>query len=106
MVAPVTIVLTIVRSNLMTSPHHFNRPCLFTKANSTTNPGGGVCLFNIAEDPREMCDLAAANPDMVSKMMLRLEQYNATAVPVRFPNGVGAVCNPDHFGGAIQWWVQ
>ena len=57
--------------------------------------GGGLCakdtdatdvwLFNVTADPRELCNLAAARPADVARLMARLKVLNATAVPAQDP---------------------
>ena len=49
---------------------------------------------------------AQANPLVVARLMARLVELNASAVPVRFPEGVGSKCSPAHFNGTIQWWAK
>ncbi|KAJ7376668.1 ATPase, P-type (transporting), HAD super, sub IC [Desmophyllum pertusum] len=43
-------------------------------------------LFNIREDPEERNELSAVYPDKVAFLMQRIREYNATAVPVRYPD--------------------
>ena len=54
-------------------------PNLFDNINSTF-------LFNIREDPEERNELSEVYPEMVSSLMKRLKEFNATAVPVRYPD--------------------
>lgn len=44
-----------------------------------------VKLFNIALDPYERTDLSAQYPDIVDRLLVKLTEYNETAVPVRYP---------------------
>jgi len=44
-----------------------------------------VFLFNISEDPYELCNLVQSQPEDVKRLMRRLEYYNSTAVPVNYP---------------------
>ena len=44
-----------------------------------------VWLFNVTADPTELCNLAAARPQDVQRLMGRLKQLNATAVPASNP---------------------
>ena len=53
-------------------------PNYFDNINSTF-------LFNIREDPEERNELSKVYPEMVNNLMRRLKEYNATAVPVRYP---------------------
>lgn len=41
----------------------------------------GWCLFNLDIDPCEKVNLAAAEPATVARLVARLQEYNATAVP-------------------------
>ncbi|KAK1889757.1 Arylsulfatase J, partial [Dissostichus eleginoides] len=43
--------------------------------------GKSIWLFNITADPYERVDLSQRYPHLVKKMLLRLAQYNRTAVP-------------------------
>lgn len=61
---------------LLTCPGH----CVYTNA-----PENGTWLFNITADPDERDDLSLKHPEHVQELMSRLEAYNKTAVPVRFP---------------------
>jgi hypothetical protein len=42
---------------------------------------GGLFLFNVVEDPFEHHNVARANPDIVQKLLARLEAYNSTQIP-------------------------
>ena len=42
-------------------------------------------LFNIADDPYELCNLAAAQPQSVARLTARLKFYNDSAVPALDP---------------------
>lgn len=42
-------------------------------------------LFNIADDPREQRDLSAEQPEVLQRLLARLQSYNSSAVPVCFP---------------------
>jgi len=64
---------------------------------------GFVGLFNITADPREFHNLAAGMPDVVAKLRSRLQAYNATAVPCRFPQPDPAA-DPSKHGGAWGPW--
>jgi hypothetical protein len=61
-------------------------------------------LFNIAKDPEERHELSSQNPEKVNELLLRLEEYNSTAVPVRFPNPDPAA-NPALHDGEWSPWV-
>ena len=60
-----------------------------------------VWLFNINEDPNEKNDWAERMPEKVKEMLVKLAQYNATAVPCRFPDS-DPKANPSLHGG---FWV-
>ena len=62
-------------------------------------------LFNIREDPEERNDLSEVFPDMVSFLMKKLTEYNATAVPVRYPDPDPA-SNPELYGNVWTPWEQ
>jgi len=40
-----------------------------------------VCLFNLKTDPTERVDVSDANPDIVAKLLARIEEYNRTGIP-------------------------
>jgi len=39
----------------------------------------------MVDDPQERWDLSLAEPEIVAKLMHRLDAYNATAVPCSYP---------------------
>ena len=43
-------------------------------------------LFNIAKDPLEKNDLSDLYHGIVKRMLQRLQEYNSTMVPARYPN--------------------
>ncbi|XP_072921231.1 arylsulfatase J-like [Hemitrygon akajei] len=47
--------------------------------------GKSLWLFNITADPYERVDLSHQYPEVVKRLLLRLVQYNKTAVPVKYP---------------------
>ncbi len=61
-------------------------------------------LFNIAQDPDERHELSAQYPEKVKELLMRLEEYNNTAVPVRYPDP-DLAANPALHGGAWSPWV-
>ena len=61
-------------------------------------------LFNIAEDPVEHHELSSQYPDKVKELLPRLEEYNNTAVPVRFPDR-DLAADPRLHGGVWSPWV-
>ena len=62
-------------------------------------------LFNIREDPEERNELSDVYPEMVSFLMKKLEEYNATAVPVRYPDPDPA-SNPERHGNVWTPWAD
>jgi hypothetical protein len=40
-----------------------------------------TCLFDLHSDPTERTDVSAQNPDVVAKLMARIQEYNRTLVP-------------------------
>ena len=62
-------------------------------------------LFNIAEDPDERHELSSQYPEKVRELLARLEEYNNTAVPVRYPDPDPA-SDPKLHGGAWSPWVN
>ena len=73
-------------------------PNLFDNINSTF-------LFNIREDPEERNELSEVYPEMVSLLMKRLKEFNATAVPVRYPDPDPA-SKPELHGNVWTPWVD
>ncbi|XP_043925496.1 arylsulfatase I [Protopterus annectens] len=63
-----------------------------------------VWLFNITADPFERYDMSDKRPDVVKKLLLRLVNYNKTAIPVRFP-AEDPRANPELNGGAWGPWL-
>ena len=61
-------------------------------------------LFDIANDPYEETDVSDLYPDIVQQLLQRLADYNATAVPCRFPEG-DINSNPDLRGGVFLPWL-
>ena len=67
--------------------------------------GKSVWLFNITADPYERVDLSLRHPHIVKKMLMRLAQYNRTAVPVRYP-AKDSRSNPLYNGGVWGPWYK
>nr|XP_020450509.1 arylsulfatase J [Monopterus albus] len=67
--------------------------------------GKSVWLFNITADPYERVDLSQRYPHIVKKMLVRLVQYNKTAVPVRYPSK-DLRSNPQYNGGVWGPWYK
>ena len=60
-------------------------------------------LFNIANDPEERHELSAQYPEKVMELLARLEVYNSTAVPVRYP-APDPLSNPSLHGEVWSPW--
>ena len=73
-------------------------PNLFDNINSTF-------LFNIREDPEERNELSKVYPEMVLFLMKKLKEYNATAVPVRYP-APDPASKPELHGYVWTPWVD
>ncbi|KAE8278855.1 Arylsulfatase J [Larimichthys crocea] len=71
----------------------------------------GYGLWNTAiqactpADPYERVDLSQRYPHIVKKMLMRLAQYNKTAVPVRYP-AKDLRSNPQYNGGVWGPWYK
>ncbi|XP_069510150.1 arylsulfatase I [Ambystoma mexicanum] len=63
-----------------------------------------VWLFNITADPYERYDRSEQRPDVVKALLMRLVQYNRTALPVRYP-AEDPRGNPELNGGAWGPWA-
>eukprot|EP00038_Savillea_parva_P019001 m.26108 g.26108 ORF g.26108 m.26108 type:complete len:616 (+) comp4292_c0_seq1:218-2065(+) len=77
--------------------------CRVRRANDTAL----VFLFDIEADPEERCDLSASMPAVVSVLMARLDVWNATAVPVRFPDSepnAASPCRRPRAPGGVPMW--
>ena len=66
-------------------------------------PGKMVWLFNITADPNEYHDLAAQHPDVVERLMQRLQFYYEGAVPARFPKD-DPRADPKYHNGTWTSW--
>ncbi|PVD28249.1 hypothetical protein C0Q70_10836 [Pomacea canaliculata] len=62
-----------------------------------------VWLFNITADPEERVDLSHTHLDLVQQLLERLDYYNATAVPPRYPPD-DPNSNPERHGGVWGPW--
>ncbi|KAG7461951.1 hypothetical protein MATL_G00196630 [Megalops atlanticus] len=67
--------------------------------------GKSLWLFNITADPYERVDLSRRYPHVVKKLLLRLAEYNKTAVPVRYP-AKDSRSNPQLHGGVWGPWCK
>jgi hypothetical protein len=52
--------------------------------NDTKNTS--VWLFDIEHDPYELCNRAESRPEDVKRLLVRLKEYNDTAVPILYPD--------------------
>ena len=62
-------------------------------------------LFNITHDPCERNDLSKVYPFIVDQLLSRIEVYNGTAVPVRYPPP-DPKSKPQYHGGKWVPWVD
>ncbi|KAL4660928.1 arylsulfatase J [Arapaima gigas] len=67
--------------------------------------GQSVWLFNVTADPYERTDLSRRYPHVVKRLLLRLAQYNRTAVPVRYP-AKDSRSNPQLRDGVWGPWFE
>ena len=76
-----------------------------THEEDLSTPTQNLWLFNIRNDPNERVELSKQYPDQVKLMLKRLNEYNTTAVPPRFP-AFDPESSPKKHGG--QWipWVN
>jgi hypothetical protein len=63
------------------------------------------CLFNIALDPCERRNLATGEPKVMQKMLKRLEELTAQAVPSRRTFVSDPNCDPDLHNGTWSPWI-
>ncbi|XP_046852681.1 arylsulfatase B-like [Xenia sp. Carnegie-2017] len=61
-------------------------------------------LFNIAEDPEERHELSSKFPEKVKELLAKLQEYNNTAVPVKYPKP-DLASNPAFFNGVWSPWI-
>ena len=64
-----------------------------------------VQLFNIKYDPYEKVEVSDQYPEIVDELLAKLAQYNATAVPVRYP-AEDPKADPKLHGGFWQPWIN
>uniref|UniRef100_A0A3Q2XKH3 Arylsulfatase family member J n=1 Tax=Hippocampus comes TaxID=109280 RepID=A0A3Q2XKH3_HIPCM len=67
--------------------------------------GKSLWLFNITSDPYERVDLSQRYPHVVKKMLMRLVQYNKTAVRVHYP-AKDLRSNPQYNDGVWGPWYK
>ncbi|CAK6960726.1 arylsulfatase I [Scomber scombrus] len=66
--------------------------------------GKSVWLFNVTSDPYERFDLAEARPEVVKHLLIRLAEYNQTAVMARNPPD-DPMADPELHGGVWSPWL-
>ncbi|XP_013382182.1 arylsulfatase B-like [Lingula anatina] len=71
--------------------------------NTFEDTNKNVWLFDILDDPTERNDLSQKYPNIVKKMLTRLQAYNATAVPAIYPPP-DPRADPSHNGGVWGPW--
>ena len=79
----------------------------------TNAPGGALwplanmtpSLYNLQDDPREISDVAAQHPDIVSELLALLAHYGGgVAVPVVENATVDPASNPRHWNSSWTPW--
>ena len=76
-----------------------------TQPSSDRHSEKSVFLFNITNDPEERKEISERHPDVVRDLLARIQMYNATAVPARFPDP-DPNSNPSKHGGVWKPWVN
>ena len=76
-----------------------DRPSGVRDCDATKSP----CLFNISADPCEFSDLSLKEPDVVERLMRRLDAYKETVVPSR-NKALDPKSNPKLHGGDWVPW--
>jgi len=64
-----------------------------------------IRLFDVSNDPNEKIDLFDSRRDIAVQMLNRLAEYQATAVPARYPLN-DLRCDPKHHNGFWGPWVH
>ncbi|XP_038067304.1 arylsulfatase B-like [Patiria miniata] len=75
----------------------------FTPVTQIEAPGKMVWLFNITADPSEYYDMSSQRPDVVQRLMQRLQYYYEGAVPVFYPPN-DPRANPKYHNGTWSNW--
>ena len=68
------------------------------------NPNS-IFLFNIAQDPEEREELSEKHPEIVRELLARVEMFNSTSVPARFPRP-DPDSKPCRHGGVWVPWIK
>ncbi|XP_067939336.1 arylsulfatase B-like [Watersipora subatra] len=76
----------------------------FNDSRTTSNGTQNLYLFNIALDPIEKYEVSAKYPQIVDMLLLKLAEYNQTAVPVNYPDW-DSRCDPALHGGYWKPWL-
>ena len=84
-------------------PPHVKQGVFYGENPYSFKPVKNLWLFNITADPNEHNDLSASRPDIVKMMLDKLEAYQATAVPCRYPPE-DKKANPKFHGGYWGPW--
>ena len=63
------------------------------------------CLFNIVKDPCERTNLAENKPEIMKKMLQRLDELTKSAVPSRRTFQSDPNCDPDFHNGTWSSWI-
>lgn len=76
-----------------------------TQSYSNQHNINSVFLFNVTNDPEERDELSEQYPDVVRDLLARIEMYNSTAVPARFP-APDPNSKPSRHGGVWVPWID
>ena len=76
-----------------------------TQSSSNRHSASSVFLFNVTNDPEEKKEISEQFPDVVYDLFSRIEMYNSTAVPARFPRP-DPDSKPRNHGGVWLPWMN
>lgn len=76
--------------------HYKPRHLAHTNTNTQPNP---------TQTLTQRCNLAAAHPDIVAQLLSRLEAYNRTSVPARYPPP-SQLCDPARSANVFAAWGE
>lgn len=74
-------------------------------SSSIRHSKNSVFLFNVTDDPEEREEISEKHLGVVRELLARIQLYNATAVPARFPDP-DPNSNPDKHGGVWRPWMD